>query len=36
MFGEAVVAKAVEDLLGLMKSDISELRRYLEVNNVES
>ena len=29
MFGEAVVAHAVEELLMLMKSDVPELHRYL-------
>jgi len=33
MFGEAAVGVAISELLELMKSDIPELRRYLEVND---
>ena len=32
-FGPAAVSKAVEGLLALMKSDIPELHRYLEVSD---
>lgn len=35
-FGEAVVAKAVEELLILMKGDIPELHKYLECNSTNS